>query len=471
MTKQRANFNDSFFWRVKLRAGRGHTLKHHARRGTVIYELLGILDLLAAEDELKGTRCRFVFASIAALVDMCNKGERKNGIHYTETWVKEALAELRARHIISGYFTAQDGRKGFIVAPHDSLCYRDGAECVLHAPKRYDCSDETAELLRETGNPPVVFFPVAQPAETLPETLPQTLPLTLPQTLPQTLPINEKKAAPNPTAHPTAGTPQPADEAAVIETQSEIWHASGTENGAPNRVTVITRGTERTEKTENTTGLSHASASDPDKEIISSSPAPKAAQGLPGVMVASSSGACAPGPHDLTAAMKKTTIGQRFAACADDVELLQEISDGEYNPYAYKTDIDDLARYARVIVAEISGQPWDGLRDTCARIMDAVAKRMQRDRVEYPAGWLAVLKQLQKGGPCKTKTPPARDPSWPAWQKHYGPPNAQDVMSCNARGFELCSDWLCRDEKGRAAEGFTVKNAEGIWEKGSENQP
>jgi hypothetical protein len=229
------SFNQSFLLSVKLRDGRGHSLKSHARRGTALHELLGILDLLAGNDPQ-----RFVVAGIAALVKLCNKGARKNGVHYTEAWVKEALAELRTRHIISRYFTARDGRKGLIVAPHDSLCYRRVDVCVLHAPKRYECDNETAERLRETGNPPGMFFPVAQPADNLPAAYRQptgNLLQNLPRNLPRNLPISEKKPTAQPTAQPTDGAPQPADKSAVVERQSEIWQTVGTQIGAPNRVT------------------------------------------------------------------------------------------------------------------------------------------------------------------------------------------------------------------------------------------
>jgi hypothetical protein len=214
------SFNQSFLWSVKLRDGRGHSLKSHARRGTALHELLGILDLLAGNDPQ-----RFVVASIAALMKLCNKGERSNRIVYSETWIKKTLAELRARHIVSTYFTAWDGRYGFVVAPHDFLCYRRGNICTMHVPKRYECSDEDVAKYREFVAPSCT----AQYTGTIPRTTPRSTP--------QSTPISEKKYTAQYTAQYTGESAHVAECSPVIETSSDIWQTVGTQIGAPNRVT------------------------------------------------------------------------------------------------------------------------------------------------------------------------------------------------------------------------------------------
>jgi hypothetical protein len=130
---------DSWLWHVKLRKERGHSLKSHARCRTAIRELLGYLDLLAEKHPQ-----RFVFASLKAIVAGCNKGARKQGEHYTLSHLKGELAELRARHIVGPYFTTWDGRQGFIVAPHDTMCHLVDGVCTMHAPRlgEYECSPE-----------------------------------------------------------------------------------------------------------------------------------------------------------------------------------------------------------------------------------------------------------------------------------------------------------------------------------------
>jgi hypothetical protein len=210
-------------------------------------------------------------------------------------------------------------------------------------------------------------------------------------------------------------------------------------------------------------------AEEPRKPVKPVEPAPPvqaAAQIKTNTAFSSSpSGACAPYGHDLTKPLgSEVTIGQRFAI-KGDIGLLQDISDGEYNVYAYKDDIDNIAKYARMVVEGIAGVPWDNQRATLGDIMDSVAKRMSRDKLEWPAGWLAVLKELRKGGQCHTKYTPPRNPNWVGYQNHDGPPNEMDVRARINSDFQMCDDWICRNDAGREAADFTAKNSVGAWVK------
>lgn len=150
-------FNRSWRWRVPLRSDRKHLWKHHAVPGSMLYELLGIVDLWASNDPT----FRFVSGSIGAITEFCNKGKRDNGVVFTERWIKFGLAELQARHIVSPYFTTWDGRYGFIMAPHHSMCHRIGKVCVLHAPKAYECTPADVPIFEQMGmaNPGEISSP------------------------------------------------------------------------------------------------------------------------------------------------------------------------------------------------------------------------------------------------------------------------------------------------------------------------
>jgi hypothetical protein len=121
---------DAFNRRVVLRMDREHSWRHHGRNGTLLKEVLGILDKWAAREEKK-SGYRFVFAHRDTILNLCFKGKREEGKHFSLTQLKRIFDELRAEHIMSRYFETGDGRFGFIVAPHDSLCRVQDNVCIL----------------------------------------------------------------------------------------------------------------------------------------------------------------------------------------------------------------------------------------------------------------------------------------------------------------------------------------------------
>lgn len=210
MKKQERDFNDSFLLApigVPLRKGRKHSLKSHARKGTLVYEVLGILDLLAANDP----EHRFVFIERPSILKLCNKGRRVNAKKYSMSMLQRVLAELQARHIVSPYFKAWDGRYGFVVEPHDARCRVVNKVCFKHAPKRYEC----------------------HPAVTPPVT--RLSPEKSPACHSQSHPMGEKKSPDvSPQLSPD-GPLQPNEFTDFTEDDAAKWLAERVQIGAPNR--------------------------------------------------------------------------------------------------------------------------------------------------------------------------------------------------------------------------------------------
>lgn len=128
MSRQRS----LIFWAIPLRKDREHSWKHHARSGSLLYELLGWIDVMAAKAEAE-TGVRFVFAKRTTLLTKCFKGKRNDKKNYgSSAHLDRVLAELREQHILSEYRETALG-VGFVVAPHDSLCHREknGKTCML----------------------------------------------------------------------------------------------------------------------------------------------------------------------------------------------------------------------------------------------------------------------------------------------------------------------------------------------------
>jgi hypothetical protein len=458
-------FANSFHPKVKPPAGEPCALKWHY--SGVMRELVGYFESMATL-EFDPTGERFVYTSVAYLL---RKGKlaRYKGTAYSESAIRHALAELRARRIISKPLERErwlsSGEKGHevlrkltgsIVALHDCIAHKVGDECHFVGPMKL-CGrwQRTGD-----GGPGSVLYwnGCAQHAT-------GKLP-------------NGKQMLSGPNAVQSAGpiAAQSAEQCAGYCAEPSAEHCAGSiakpdsgqasdvaedsrQNGGQAVVTVMPVQT-----------ASPAQPEQPTNPAESAPPAKTAAaqESKPGGLTTSQpSGACAPYGHDVTKPLgSEITIGQQFTI-EDDMQLLREISDGEFNPNAYKQtgDIDLLCEYTRMVVEEIAGVPWDNQRTTCAVIMDAVAKQINRAGKQYPKGWLKVLKELQKGGTCKAVEPyrPPQNPNWVGYQNHDGPPNERDVKAHSNSDFQLCDDWICRNEPGRADEGFTVRNTVGAW--------
>ena len=129
--KNNNRFSKSFRPRFnKLNPNEPCDMKHHYRG--VLREVIGILNLWASNDSE-----RFVWCGVDAIVERCKRLSKKP---FQKRQVEYALAEFRARHIISRKLVrVRDGVEveGFIVAPHDSLAVRESETvCVLKGQLR-----------------------------------------------------------------------------------------------------------------------------------------------------------------------------------------------------------------------------------------------------------------------------------------------------------------------------------------------
>jgi hypothetical protein len=114
--------------RVKIGKSK-HSWESHADAGTLMKDVLHWLDFLAAQNPN-----RFIFSGLPALLEMCNKRRVRNNLKPVGMrHLKKALAFLRDWHIISPYFTAWDGRYGFIFEPHDARRSEEHGVCIKHA--------------------------------------------------------------------------------------------------------------------------------------------------------------------------------------------------------------------------------------------------------------------------------------------------------------------------------------------------
>jgi hypothetical protein len=461
MTTRR--FENNFHSKTQPPSGKPCTLKDHY--SGVMRELVGYLDSLAAQDP---TGERFAFAKPETIFKHCKTFA---GMGYGKRILWYALAEARERRIISDQVVRErwvgSGKKGHkvlrklkgcIVAPHDCIAHMVGDECHFVGPIRLcgrwlrtgdggpgsvlywkGCREHAPALLQQSSG-------IAQAKGKQMLAAPNAAPVQ-----PQVQPVCSDRALP---VQPLC-TPCALDDSGQPSDLSEV----NPKNGGQALVTVIP-------------GVSRTHPFNPVEPAKPAPPAkPAAAQeSKPGGLTTSQpSGACAPFGHDVTKPLgSEVTIGQQFTI-KDDMQLLTEISDGEFNPHGYKQtgDIDLLCEYVRMVVEEIAGVPWDNQRTTCAGIMDAVAKRINRAGKQYPKGWLLVLKELQKGGACKAVEPyrPPRNPNWVGYQNHDGPPNEWDAKPYASSDWNMCRDWICRNEAGRAEERYTVKAADGIWDK------
>jgi hypothetical protein len=127
---------DAWLRNVLLRSGRKHGWKQHARKGTLLREVLGILDAWSVRYSANEGGRRFLVAHLNTILKNCKtKKPRKKKLPSVEDFsldrLKRILAELREQHILSKYFESNDGRFGFVMAPHDSLCHVKNGVCIL----------------------------------------------------------------------------------------------------------------------------------------------------------------------------------------------------------------------------------------------------------------------------------------------------------------------------------------------------
>jgi len=470
----------SFKWRVKIRPDREHRLKSHFYKGTMLYELVGILDKLAAREVLEGSGFRFVFAGREKLLAMCSKGCREDKASYTMDWLKKALAELRARRIIGPYFTDAAGRDGMVVAPHEALCHREGEYCVMYAPRRperFECTDEEAAARRAAMPEYGGFDPldgrispgrVPDVSRTAPGPVPdgQTPPIAPPVTPPATPPVGAITPPLTPPTTPPSceiyspsGSPIESAQVAASTVVADDAFASGSQNGAPNRVSGQP-GEENREAVDVGVGLA-------ERPRARATPTPASSslcttdQNLPDQDRA----------HDARPTAKQRTIREHFAdripALADYDTVIDIVSDGNF------TDEDviaierthgfdrwkDLADCCRAAIVDHGAGFYLGLKTHGDVMAWAMALFTKRHGDKVPPNWYACAKTLRATTPeMAFNSVSARSTNALAGMDYMSPNEWQ-----RAHGYEFCADGIFRAESDRLAQGFRVKNAKGTW--------
>lgn len=171
---------DAWIRNVLLRPGRECSWKKHARTGTALREVLGMLDgwatryapneggadPLATIGQPNARGRRFIMVHRATILKQCFKGKRKESPNYSIQHLKRILEELRAQHIISKYFDTNDGRYGFVVAPHDSLCHVRNGVCVLPdraSTRAHDEPQQEPMMSLNVSPVPVIDEPQREP--------------------------------------------------------------------------------------------------------------------------------------------------------------------------------------------------------------------------------------------------------------------------------------------------------------------
>ena len=400
------------------------SLKNHYRGA--MREVVGYLDKLANLNPE-----RFVFPSVDDIVEHCKKYQTKN-LH-GKRWVEKVLAELRHRRILSGrvqrvVFRVE--RDGWIMAPHDCVTRRVEDACIfvgpMHGCGRWQrtgdggpgsvlywngCRDHAQANACEFASPACDEKPVEKPV---------CRPVDRPGERPVCRPVTTQLFA--------------SDNAEV-----------SSQNGHGALVTVIPVSTEGTEKAEITTSK-------------------------PGLLTTSRTfGAGAPTGHNNDKPLGSgITIGAQFGNQKNDFTLLAQITDGIFEPWSYKGELDVLMKHVRAVVIERAAQPWDKQRSTLAQIVDQATKRAAAEG-DRNKGWFKSLKELQQGGPCKNdyQPPPLTGP--------------EQLAANRARGFvgkaltsfndfanqvtELCADCVYRTADARQETGYTIQAADGVWDK------
>lgn len=461
------------FKRVTNKAPGKCQLKHHYRRAHA--QVMGILELWAANDPE-----RFVPARVLTIAAHSKKFKTKE--LYSKRHVQAVLRDLRAHNIISARCTRwrdYEQVDGFIVAKHETLCCHmtntlGRKRCVFlgwGSIKPFQLGDSN----------PATAWPQRGDASALPQQCSSTAPAGA-ENAPHTAPHSSPDTAPNLAPHcsPHLAPDTAPDSSPHLAQDHHDGKAVKPDSGSLALVTVS----------------SLVQPDQPTKPLeTSATAATNAAQAYKGngqgCSVPSTIKGCAldkPADNDnpSTLASKDVpaprTIGQHFAdVIGADAALLDAVTDGEIdvqklrmvgasNPEDRDANIELLAQCTRTVLGTIDGEPWDGQRKTCVRIMDLVIKMCKRTGQEYPPGWLLVLKELQKrGGPCKYQQ-----------RATHIPTNGEKLAQVRAsggvlpkpndwqrqHGYELCFDMIWRPTPILQAEGW-IKAADGVWDKGA----
>jgi hypothetical protein len=167
-------------------------LKYHYTGA--LRELVGMLELIAENDP-----SRFVFPNMPAIIEMCHKYKQPTN-KFGERWLRYALAELRARSIISKRLRHLADRRlgwreGFYLMPHDAVCIERNGPCVFQ--QGFDPSRCAAWWAHQ----PEWAWPHLQIVESAPGSAPQNAPHSAPQNAGQNAPHSAPRSAPQNAPH------------------------------------------------------------------------------------------------------------------------------------------------------------------------------------------------------------------------------------------------------------------------------
>ena len=165
-------------------------LKYHY--SGALRELVGIIELIAENDPAE----RFVFLNMPWLVEHCHRFKQPEN-KFGERWLRQCLAELRARSIISNRLTRYanrqiGGREGFYIVPHDAVCKEVGGLCVFQGYDPERCASWWAQQSYWAW--PLLQFDAPKSA---PASAPQNAPHSAPPSAPHSAPHSAGANAPH----------------------------------------------------------------------------------------------------------------------------------------------------------------------------------------------------------------------------------------------------------------------------------
>jgi hypothetical protein len=426
-SKTERDFTRSFLWWVPLHKGCKHSWKNHAYRGTLAYDVLRWLDLWAANNEQ-----RLVFCKIDGLLTACNS-RRMDGKQYKKRYLKQVLSELRARHIISRYFTVRNGkytgRRAFLMEPHDCRSRVIDGQCVMRAPKRFEGPDALIS---------------APPGYRLCTDL-------LTACAPLSAPTTENQRTAQRTAQRTDDSAQPDDFSNFTEDDATKWLAERGLIGAPKPLKSVSHGSLETFKPLKPLKSCDQGQGQPQKQdrkhddpssLVLTNLKPKAT------------------PATKKGKSEAETITEHFLACESLLELMTDYElDESCIPAWWKDeDRDHLEECMMEAVSAKGDRPYCGRKTDASLMGDTMKLLMEIHETKAPPPWLPVM-QLLRDNPPPQPLPVDKN---------------RVVMDCNPlkpsawhveNGYEYCSDKIWRPKLDRDNQGFTVKGEDGIWRK------